>query len=73
MKDVIVKLYPDMINNFMEKGKHHQFQKLVIGGACQRIHYAGDVGCEDCANEKEYLYLHFNVTGSSNICIGEVL
>ena len=75
-KDVTVKIYKDMLNKNVNDSRFSNwpgmaFQSIIIGKFCHGgpVHYEE---CEHCKSDDDYLFLHFNITGSVDICIGKV-
>jgi hypothetical protein len=65
-----IEIYDDMINQFIPEHPAMYFQKIIISKGCHgTLHYKE---CEQCKSDDDYVFLHFNITGSMDICIGKV-
>ncbi|KKK75899.1 hypothetical protein LCGC14_2869120 [marine sediment metagenome] len=72
-----IEIYDNMINQSVNSDSKfpgypgYHFKKIIIAKGCHggSVHYEE---CEQCKSEDDYLFLHFNITGSADICIGKV-
>ena len=70
-----IEIYDDMLNKNINDSRFpgypgYQFQSIIISKGCHNtVHYEE---CEQCKSDDDYLFLHFNITGSADICIGKV-